>query len=125
MVHFFCQLHYHFRQPSTEVAFANSCDDKWFFVLTGSGMAVAEPGHQNQLTEVYEMKNARTFLFVVLLGSIAATRPVLAADGAAANREVMPLAGYCHLKLPAIQARSLATDDPIPKDASSGDIIDY
>ena len=88
-------------------------------------MAVAEPGHQNQLTEVYEMKNARTFLFVVLLGSIAATSPVLAADGAAANREVMPLAGYCHLKLPAIQARSLATDDPIPKDASSGDIIDY
>jgi len=71
------------------------------------------------------MKNAKTFLAaLVLLGNVVATGSVLAADGVISKDEITT-GSYCHMKFPAIQARSLATDDPIPKDASSGDIIDY
>ena len=71
------------------------------------------------------MKNAKSFLLAAILGSIAAMSPVLAADYVVSKEEVAPGSYYCHMKLPAVQARSLPTDNPIPKDASSGDIIDY
>ena len=70
------------------------------------------------------MKKAKVFLGAVLLGSIAATNPVFAADRDLSKQAVTP-DGYCHQKLPAIRSRSLATNDPVPKDALSGDIIDY
>jgi hypothetical protein len=70
------------------------------------------------------MKSERAFLLAVLLGSVAAINPVRAADGVVSKEEATA-SGYCHMKLPAIQARTLGTDNPVPEDASSGDTIDY
>ena len=66
------------------------------------------------------MKNATAFLLGVFLGGIAAISAVLAADGAVSKEELTP-GTYCHMKVPAVQARSLATDNPVSKDTSSGD----
>jgi hypothetical protein len=39
--------------------------------------------------------------------------------------EPLTLEGYCHLRFPAIQGRTLASDHPQLKSPDSGDIIDY
>ena len=71
------------------------------------------------------MKNAKTFLAaLVLLGNVVATGSVLAADGVISKDEITT-GSYCHMKFPAIEARSLGSDNPVPKNAASGDVIDY
>jgi hypothetical protein len=52
-----------------------------------------------------------------LLGSAYAADGVLLKDEAAEN--------YCHMKFAAIRPRTLASDDPQAKSASTGDVIDY
>jgi len=41
------------------------------------------------------------------------------------SKEAFTEGSYCHVKFPAIRERSLATAQPVLKDASSGDIIDF
>ena len=71
------------------------------------------------------MKKVKIFLAaLVLVGSAAAASPLRAADGVISKEELTP-GSYCHMEFPAVEAKSLASDKPVPKDASSGDIIDY
>jgi hypothetical protein len=71
------------------------------------------------------MKNSKTFLAaLILFGSVAASGMALADDGVI-SKDVLTPRSYCHEKFPAMQARSLGTDDPTLKSAASGDIIDF
>ena len=71
------------------------------------------------------MKNVKTLLAaLILLGNITASGTALAADGIISKTEDVP-GSYCHEKFPAITGRSLASDDPVLKSQTSGDVIDY
>ena len=71
------------------------------------------------------MKNAKSLLAaLILLGNITASGTALAADGIISKTEDVP-GSYCHEKFPAMEGRSLASDDPVLKSAESGDVIDY
>ena len=71
------------------------------------------------------MKNTKTlFAAFIFLGNIAAGSTVLAADGVISKDE-LSTDSYCHEKFPAIEGKSLATNDPVLKSAQSGDVIDY
>ena len=58
---------------------------------------------------------------MALVGSLAAS--VFAAGGVLVRQEAT--SDYCHMKFPAIQARTLATNHPQLKSSSTGDVIDY
>ena len=71
------------------------------------------------------MKIARSLLAGVLfIGSLGAINGAMAEDGII---EKVPFTAdsYCHEKFPAIQGRTLGTDDPTLKSADSGDVIDF
>jgi hypothetical protein len=71
------------------------------------------------------MKNFKTFLAaLVLVGSVAGSGMALADDGVI-SKDVLAPQSYCHEKFPAMQGRSLGTDDPTLKSTASGDIIDF
>ena len=71
------------------------------------------------------MKNTKTLLAALLLaGSFVATSTVSASDGTI-SKDVLTPGSYCHKKFPAIQARSLGTDDPTLMNAASGDVMDF
>jgi len=71
------------------------------------------------------MKNAKALLAaLILLANIAASGTALAADGVLSKDEFKP-SGYCHEKFPAIEGNSLASNEPVLKSPSSGDVIDY
>jgi hypothetical protein len=71
------------------------------------------------------MKTARSFLAgLLLVGSLSAASSALAANE---DIEKVPLTdnSYCHEQFDAIQGRTLDSNDPTLKSASSGDVIDY
>jgi len=71
------------------------------------------------------MKITKSFLAgLLLVGSLGAVNTAIATDGVI---EKVPLTAdsYCHEQFPAIQGRTLDTDDPTLKSASTGDVIDY
>ena len=71
------------------------------------------------------MKNVKSLLAaLILLGNITASGAALAADGIISKTEDVP-GSYCHEKFPAITDKSLATDDPVLKSQTSGDVVDY
>ena len=71
------------------------------------------------------MKNAKSLLAaLILLGNITASGTALAADGIISKTEDVP-GSYCHEKFPAIEGRSLASDEPVLKSQTSGDVIDF
>src|ERR1700720_4095195 len=71
------------------------------------------------------MKNTKTFIAaLILVGSVAASGMAIADDGVISKDVVTPQ-GYWHEKFPAIQGRSLGTDDPTLKSTASGDVIDF
>jgi len=71
------------------------------------------------------MKNSKAFLAaLILVGSVAASSMALADDGVI-SKDVLTPQSYCHEKFPAIQGRTLGTDDPTLKSTASGDIIDF
>ena len=71
------------------------------------------------------MKNTKSLLAaLILLGSITASATAFAADGVI-SKDVLTPDSYCHEKFPAIEGKSLASDDPVLKDAQSGDVLDY
>src|SRR5207249_11142733 len=41
------------------------------------------------------------------------------------SEDVLSSGSYCHEKFPAIEGKSLASNDPVLKSAQSGDVIDY
>ena len=71
------------------------------------------------------MKIAISFLAgLLLIGSLGAVNTAIAADN---DTEKVPLSAdsYCHEKFPAIQGRTLGTDNPTLKSEDSGDVIDF
>jgi hypothetical protein len=71
------------------------------------------------------MKITRSFLPALLLfGSVGAGSSFAAAEGVISNSVLVP-GSYCHLTFPAIREDTLASDRPVLKDPSSGDIIDF
>jgi hypothetical protein len=71
------------------------------------------------------MKNAKTFLAaLLLLGNIVSSGTALAADGVISKDE-LTAGSYCHMKFPAIEGRSLDSNNPVLKGPTSGDIIDF
>lgn len=71
------------------------------------------------------MKTAKSFLAaLILIGSVAGSGIALAADGVISKDELTP-DSYCHMKFPAMQARSLGTDEPTLKSPTSGDVVDF
>ena len=71
------------------------------------------------------MKTTKTFFAaLLLLGNIVASGPALAADGVIAKDEATP-GSYCHMKFPAMEEKSLGSNNPVLKSPTSGDIIDF
>ena len=71
------------------------------------------------------MKIATSFLAALLLfGSLGAGSSFAAAEGVISNAVLVP-GSYCHLTFPAIREETLASDRPVLKDPSSGDIVDF
>lgn len=76
--------------------------------------------------EVNQMKIARSFMAALLLvGSLGASGAALAADGVLLREELAPGSDYGHLQFPAIREETLYWDQPVLKDPSEGDIIDF
>jgi hypothetical protein len=71
------------------------------------------------------MKTATLFFSALLLaGSLTAATAAHAQDGVA-TKDDLTAGSYCHIKFPAMQARSLAAEDPTLKSESSGDVVDF
>ena len=71
------------------------------------------------------MKIVRSFLTALLLvGSIGTGSSFAAGKGVISNATLVP-GSYCHLTFPAIREDTLASDRPVLKDPSEGDIIDF
>jgi hypothetical protein len=71
------------------------------------------------------MKTAKTLLAgLLLLGNIAASGMAQAADGVIFKDE-LTAGSYCHMKFPAIEGRSLDSNNPVLKSSTSRDIIDF
>ena len=51
-------------------------------------------------------------------------RPPVAADGILKEQSA-EASNYCHLKFPAIDENTLASDRPVLKDSRTGDIVDF
>jgi hypothetical protein len=71
------------------------------------------------------MKIATSFFAgLLLIGSLGALNSAIAADGVI---EKVPLTAdsYCHEKFPAMQGRTLGSNDQTLKSASSDDVIDF
>jgi hypothetical protein len=78
-----------------------------------------------QRKEVKTMKIAISFLAAVLFTSaLGALNNAAADDGVLLKQEVTP-GSYCHMKFPAIRPSTLYSDQPVLKDSSTGDVIDY
>ena len=72
------------------------------------------------------MKSAK----ILILGGclMAALVPRLSSAASSASivsKDAFADGSYCHIKFPAIVERTLASAQPVLKDASSGDIIDF
>jgi|RhiMetdeSRZDD1v2_1073273.scaffolds.fasta_scaffold212106_1 hypothetical protein len=71
------------------------------------------------------MKNTKSLLAaLILVGSMTVNATAFAADGVISKSELSS-DGYCHLKFPAIQGKTLPTDNPTLKSPESGDISDF
>jgi hypothetical protein len=89
------------------------------------GISFAKTLFQQERKEVKQMQNAQALLAgLIFLANITASGTALAADGVLSKDEFKP-SGYCHEKFPAIEGKSLASNKPVLKSPSSGDVIDF
>jgi len=71
------------------------------------------------------MKIATSFLAGVLfIGTMGAINTAMAEDSIVA-KDAITAGSYCHEKFPAIRPSTLGDDQPVLKDASVGDMIDF
>ena len=71
------------------------------------------------------MKIATSFLAGVLfIGSLGAINTAMAADGIL-SEDGSTAGSYCHEKFPAISQSTLGDAQPVLKDSSTGDVIDF
>jgi hypothetical protein len=59
---------------------------------------------------------------LIMVGSLAGT--ALASDGVVVKEESND-GSYCHMKFPAIRERTLGGDNPVLKNSTTGDLIDF
>jgi hypothetical protein len=72
------------------------------------------------------MKTMKSVLAVLVLSGAMTSSIASAADADGVILKVFSTeGGYCHMKFPAIVERTLGSKNPVLKDASSGDIIDF
>jgi hypothetical protein len=71
------------------------------------------------------MKIATSFLAALLLTStFGAINTAMAADGILSKDE-FTAGSYCHEKFPAMRQSTLGEDQPVLKNSSTGDVIDF
>jgi len=71
------------------------------------------------------MKIATSFLAALLFtGTLGALNNAIAQDGIL-SKDKFTGGGYCHEKFPAIRQRTLDDDQPVLKNSSTGDVIDF
>jgi len=71
------------------------------------------------------MKIATSVLAALLfMGALGALNNAMAADGVLLKQEFTP-GSYCHEKFPAIRQSTLDDDQPVLKNSSTGDVIDF
>jgi hypothetical protein len=88
-------------------------------------MELAESIIRMQRKEVKTMKIATSFLAALLFTSaLGALNNAVADDGVLLKQEFTP-GSYCHEKFPAVRPSTLYSDQPVLKDSSTGDVIDY
>jgi hypothetical protein len=72
------------------------------------------------------MKTMKSVLSVLVLAGAMGSSIAAAADAdGILLKDVSTEGSYCHMKFPAIVERTLGSNRPVLKDASSGDIIDF
>jgi hypothetical protein len=72
------------------------------------------------------MKNIKPPLSVLILAAVFGLGGTAGAEMQGVVSKVqLDRSGYCHLKFPAIQGRTLGTSHPVLKDPASGDLIDF
>ena len=72
------------------------------------------------------MKTAKLFLSVIAMSGVfgVSAVPALAKDGVLSKVQASQN-NYCHMHFPAMDERTLSSNQPVLKDASSGDIIHF
>jgi hypothetical protein len=75
--------------------------------------------------EVAQMKNIKPLLSILLLTGVLGLGTAGAEAQGIVSKVQLDQSGYCHLKFPAIQGRTLASAHPVLKDPASGDLIDF
>jgi hypothetical protein len=71
------------------------------------------------------MKTTKTFFAaLLLLSNIVASGTALAADRVISTDQ-LAAGSYCHMKFPAIEEKSLGSNNPVLKSSMSGDLIDF
>ena len=71
------------------------------------------------------MKIATSFLAALLFaGTLGALNNAIAEDGVLSEDQLTGTT-YCHEKFPAIRQSTLGDDQPMLKDSSTGDVIDF
>ncbi len=73
------------------------------------------------------MKSVKLFICVLLLAGSSAVigGPAWGAEGVISKVELTPGSNYCHLRFPAIREETLFWPQPLLKDASGVDVIDF
>lgn len=69
------------------------------------------------------MKNTKTLFAALLLTGLALNGTAFAQD--AMTQDALTAGAYCHTKFPAIEARTLTNDQPVVKNAGTGDLVDF
>jgi hypothetical protein len=76
--------------------------------------------------EVAQMKkDMKPLLSILLLTGVLGLGTAGAEAPGIVSKVQLDRSGYCHLKFPAIQGRTLASAHPVLKDPASGDLIDF
>jgi hypothetical protein len=76
--------------------------------------------------KMFTTKNSKPLVYGLILATslgIGAARA--SADDQDVSTSTLTLEGYCHLRFPAIQGRTLSSDHPQLKSEDSGDIVDF
>ena len=79
---------------------------------------------------MFTTKNSKPFLYGLILAAslgVGLARAVADDQDTSSDISTAPLSleGYCHLRFPAIQGRTLASNHPQLKSPDSGDMVDY
>jgi hypothetical protein len=105
--------------------------DAWVF-LSGTKLAgqrkTIHPIKRSH--KMFTTKNSKPLLYsLVLAASLGVGLARAVADEQDTSNDVststLSLEGYCHLRFPAMHARSLASSHPELKNADAGDFVDY